>query len=87
MKIKWVWTQQNVTTCSWAKKKRKKKEYDTFDFENISIKISKELIIGLTIDNKHSFINHVKKSRKAKQKICVLSRISNYLDSKQKEIF
>ena len=42
-------------------KKRTKNGHDTFNFENISIKNSKELIIGLTIDNKHSFINHVKK--------------------------
>ena len=51
-------------------------------------KNSKEkAILGLTIDNKRSFDNHVKKiCRKASQKTCALSRISNYLDSKQKEI-
>ena len=41
-----------------------------------------EAILGLTIDNKRSFDNHVKKiCRKASQKTCALSRISNYLDS------
>ena len=46
-----------------------------------------EAILGLTIDNKRSFDNHVKKiCRKASQKTCALSRISNYLNSKQKEI-
>ena len=45
------------------------------------------MILDLTIDNKLSFDNHINKScRKASQKICALSRISNYLDSKQKEI-
>ena len=45
------------------------------------------MILGLTIDNKLSFDNHVKKiCRQASQKTCALSRISNYLDSKQKEI-
>ena len=45
------------------------------------------MILGLTIDNKLSFDNHVKQiCRKASQKARALSRISDYLDSKQKEI-
>ena len=41
----------------------------------------------MTIGNKLSFDNHVKKiRRKASQKTCALSRKSHYLDSKQKEI-
>ena len=66
----------------------KTKEDDTCNFGNISLKNSdKEVILGLTIDNKLSFDNHVKKiCRKASKKTCALSRISNYLDSKQKEI-
>ena len=66
----------------------KNKENDTFNFGNISLKNSKEeMILGLTIDNKLSFDNLVKKiCRKASQKTCALSRISNYLDSKQREI-
>ena len=66
----------------------KSKENNTFQFENVSLKNSKEeMILGLTIDNKRSSDNHVKKiCRKAIQNICALSRISNYLDSKQKEI-
>ena len=45
------------------------------------------MILGLTVDNKLPFDNHVKKiCRKASQKTCALSRISNYLNSKQKEI-
>ena len=64
------------------------KENDTFNFENISIENSKEeRILGLTIDNKVSLDNHVEKiCKKASQKTCALSRISNYLDSKIKEI-
>ena len=66
----------------------KNKENDTFNFGNISLNNSKEeVILGLTIDNKLSFDNHVKKiCRKASQKTCALSRISNYLGPKQKEI-
>ena len=66
----------------------KNKENDEFNFGNISLKNSKrEVILGLTIDNKLSFDNHVKKiCRKASQKTCVLLRISNYLDSEQKEM-
>ena len=66
----------------------KNKENDTCNFGNISLKNRKEkVILGLAVDNKLSFDNHVKKiCRNASQKICALSRISNYLDSKQKEI-
>ena len=48
----------------------KNKENDTFNFGNISLNNSKEeMILGLTIDNKLSFDNHVKKiCRKASQK-------------------
>ena len=72
----------NPTKC------RKNKENDTLNFGNISYKNSKEeVILGLAIDNKLSFDNHVKKNcGKASQKTCTLSRISNYLDSKPKEI-
>ena len=61
----------------------KSKENNTFNFENIFLKNSKEgEILGLTIFNKLSFENHVV----ASQKTCALTRISNHLDSKQKQI-
>ena len=67
----------------------KNKEYDTFKFGNISLNNSKEeVILGLTIDNKLSFDNHIMKiCRKASQKTSTSSRISNYLDSKQQETY
>ena len=57
----------------------KNKEYDKFNFGNISLNNSKEeVILGLTIDNKLCFDNHVKKIyAKASHKTCALSRISN----------
>ena len=60
----------------------------TCNFENVSLKNSKEKVtLDLTIDNKLSFNNHVNKiCNKVSQKTCALWRISNYLDSKQKEI-
>ena len=66
----------------------KNKENDIFNFENITLGNSKEdVMLGLTIDNKLSFDNHVKKiCRKVSQKTCALERISNHLDSKQKEV-
>ena len=66
----------------------KNKENDTFNFGNISFNNSKEeVILSLTIDSKLSFDNHVKKiCKKASQKAFPLSRTSNYLGSKQKEI-
>ena len=64
----------------------KNKENDKFNFVNISLTNSKEeVILSSTIDNKPSFVDHVKKiCRKASQKTCTLSRLSNYLDLKQK---
>ena len=55
------------------------KKNDTCNFENnVTLKNSKEeVILRLTIDNKLSFDNHVKKiCRKASQKTCALSGIS-----------
>ena len=68
-------------------KKRTKKGYDTFNFENISIKNSKELTIGLTIDNKHSFINHVKKILISKAKDLRIFKDIKLFRLKTKEIF
>ena len=77
------------TKCHYMCLGKWNKEKDTFNLENISLKSSKEeVILGLTIDNKLSFDNHVKKTcRKASQKACALSRISNCLDYKQKKSF
>ena len=77
----------NPTKCHYMSL-GKNKENNTFNFGNISLKNSKEeVILGLAIDNKLSFDNHVKNvCRKGSQKTCGLSRISNYLDSKQKDI-
>ena len=49
----------------------KNKENDAVNFGNISLENSKEeVILGLAIDNKLSFDNHVKKiCRKASQKM------------------
>ena len=55
----------------------KNKENNTFNFENKFLTNSKEeVILGLTIDNKLSFDNHVKKIFiNASQKTCALSRL------------
>ena len=77
----------NPTKCHY-KCLNKNKEDDTFNFRNISLNNSKEeVILGLTIHNKLSFDNQVKKIfRKTNQETWALSRISNYLNPKQKEI-
>ena len=66
----------------------KNKEDGILKFGNISTNNNKEgVVLGLTIDNKISSDNNVKKiCSKASQKTCALSRISNYLASKQQEI-
>ena len=63
----------------------KNKEKDAFNFGNISLKNSKEVaILGLTIDNKLSLDNHIKKiCKKASQKICALSRMSMEMQYKK----
>ena len=51
----------NLTKCHYICL-GKNKENNTFNFGNISLENSKvEVILGLTIDNKLSFDNHVKK--------------------------
>ena len=77
----------NPTKCHYICLGKNQENY-TFNFGNISLNNSKEEVnSGLIIDNKLSFDNHVKKIfRKASQKTCALSRISNYVGSKQKEI-
>ena len=77
----------NPTKCHYMCLGENKKN-DIITFGNIFLRNSKEEVtLGLTIDNKLSVDNHVKKiCRKASQKNCALSRISNYLDSKQKKI-
>ena len=76
----------NLTKCHY-KCLVKNKGNDTSNLGIKSLKNSKkEVILDLTIDNKHSFDNHVKKiCRKTSQKTRALSRISIYLDLKQKK--
>ena len=51
----------NLTKCHYICLGKNKKN-NTFNFGNISLENSKvEVILGLTIDNKLSFDNHVKK--------------------------
>ena len=63
---------------------------ETFVYNNTEMKKSKEeKILGVIIDNKLTFKNHVKSlCKKASQKIWALSRLINYLnDSEKKMIF
>ena len=65
---------------------RKNTESDIFKFENVCLENSiEELILGVTIDNKLTFDNHIKSiCRKAGQKLSALSRISPYLETDKK---
>ena len=55
-------------------------------FENVCLENSKEVILGITIDNKLTFDSHIKSMcRKAGQKLSALSRISPYLETDKKE--
>ena len=66
----------------------KSTESDIFKFENVFLENSKEeVILGIAIDNKLTFDNHIKSiCRKAGQKLSALSRISPYLEKDKKEL-
>ena len=66
----------------------KNTESDIFKFENVFLENSKEeVILGIAIDNKLTFDNHIKSiCRKAGQKLSALSRISPYLEKDKKEL-
>ena len=61
---------------------------ETFIFEGLVMKISKEQkILGVTIDNKLTFKNHIKNlCKKASQKIGGLPRLTNHLNDSQKRL-
>ena len=64
----------------------KNTESDKFKFENVCLENKKkEVILGITIDNKLSFESHRKSNcRKPGQKMRGLSRISPYLEIDKK---
>ena len=59
---------------------------DTFSFNEFNLKNSnKETILGIKIQSKLTFSDHIEMlCAKAGQKLCVLLRISNYLDQNEK---
>ena len=66
----------------------KNTENDIFKFENVFLENSKkEVILGITINNKLFFDSHMKSMcRKAGQKLSALSRIPPYLETDKKEL-
>ena len=60
---------------------------DRFAFDNLCLENSnEEVILGVTIDDKVTFDSHIKNiCRKAGQKLCALSSISNDLEKKPKK--
>ena len=60
---------------------------DRFAFDNLCLENSnEEVILGVTIDDKVTFDSHIKNiCRKAGQKLCVLSSVSNYLEKTPKK--
>ena len=66
----------NVITSAWAVK-RKRLNFDRKIFKN-----SKETILGIIIDNKFIFYNHVNGlSKRVSETLSALSKNSPYLDS------
>ena len=64
-------------------------ENDKFQFDNLFFKNStEEVLLGVTIDKKLIFDSHIKNiCRKNGQKLGVLLRITNYLNSSQKSLY
>ena len=57
-------------------------ENDKFEFDNLLLETSKEeIVLGITIDNKLTFDNHIKNiCRNTGQILCASLRIINYLN-------
>ena len=54
-----------------------------FKFEKVCLENNKEVILGITIDNKLTFNSHIKSIfLKAGQKLSALSKISPFLEKK-----
>ena len=66
----------------------KNTENGIFKFKNVCLENSKkEVVLGITIDNKLTFDSHIKSiSRKAGQKLNALSRTPTYLEANEKEL-
>ena len=66
----------------------KNTENGIFKFKNVCLENSKkEVVLGITIDNKLTFDSHIKSiSRKAGQKLNALSRTPTYLETNEKEL-
>ena len=65
------------------------RDEDVFYYDNLTLKNSnEEEILGVTIDRKLTFHQHIKMCRKAGQKLSALLRLSPYLDTnKRKTIY
>ena len=58
-----------------------------FEFDNLSIENSREVVLGVTIDNKLTFDSHIKNiCRAVGQKLGAFLRITNYFNSSQKKL-
>ena len=65
------------------------RDEDVFYYDNLTLKNSnEEEILGVTIDRKLTFHQHIKMCRKAGQKLSALLRLSRYLvTNKRKTIY
>ena len=73
----------NVISCVLEKIQKK-----PFFFKGLVMKNDKDQkILGVTLDNKLNFKNHIKNlCKKASEKIGALSRLSNHLNDSQKRL-
>ena len=77
-----VLNQKNIITCTFVEIPKN----DNIEFDNLLLENSKkEVVLGVTIDNKLIFDSHIKNvCRKASQKLGALLGITNHLNSSQK---
>ena len=79
----------NPGKCHFMSIGKDTRDEDVFYYDNLTLKNSnEEEILGVTIDRKLTFHQHIKMCRKAGQKLSALLRLSPYLDTnKRKTIY
>ena len=84
MKTLWYLIRTNINICALEKYIKR----HIFKFEKVCLENSKEVILGITIDNKLTFKSHIKSIfLKAGQKMSALSKISPFLEKNKRETY
>ena len=76
----------NPGKCHFMSFGKDTRDEDVFYYHNLTVKsCDEEEILGVTIDRKLTFHQHIKMCRKAGQKLSALLRLSPYLDTNKRK--